>query len=916
MIPVSSRDLKSYNDAVENIEKYHVGGVIFMKGHPSVQLSWTNRLQEKSKIPLMVAMDAEWGLSMRLDSVIKYPRQMALGALRDDSLIYEYGREMGRQLKMMGVQVSFSPVADINSNPKNPVINVRSFGENKLRVAQKSIQYIRGLQDEGVLAVVKHFPGHGDTHVDSHKDLPLISRSKSQFYKEDLFPFRKSFEAGAGGVMSAHIQLPAFEKTPNTPASLSKKVTYKLLRKQLKYDGLCFSDALSMGAVTNHFDSSEIDVKAFLAGNDILLFPQSIPTAIREIKKALRQKRVSQKEFDTRIRRILNAKNWSQNHALKGKSPVNLDSALNSPTKKLLNYEIGEKAITLLKNDKDILPLNIGRHETLISLALSPKPTGFQKMLGSYCSTTSIILHKTSKLDSLQAILDEDPTATVVVSLHNLNSFAFKRKFGLDEKSLKFINQLMTKRKCVLVNFSTPYALTHLKGAKAVVQAYEEIDGFHAAAAQVVHGSITPQGTLPVTVPGLFAANTGLRFNGTKRLKVGLPEQEGLHSEKLAFIDSVVNKALAVGATPGCQILVAKNNRVIYQKAFGYHTYDSQTVVSNQHYYDIASISKIMASTACIMWLYDQGRLDIHKTLGDYLGPEVDSIKADLTLKEVLAHQSGLAAWIPFYTKTLVSKGVVDSNYCPWPNGYYGVQVAESLYTCQDITDTIYRTINKSELKKRGKYLYSDLGYFYLKRIIEKQLGSRLDTVVYEYFFEPLGLNAMYNPLYHASLSQVVPTENDDYFRGQLIHGHVHDPAAAMMGGVAGHAGVFSSSWDLAVYMQMLLNGGEYGGRRYLKAITIDSFTKKQFPSNRKGLGFDKPEKDSTKAGPAIRDLSPKAFGHSGFTGTCVWSDPEYGITYVFLSNRVHPTAANKKLVRMNVRTDILQVIYDDLLDK
>lgn len=886
-----------------------------MKGHPTTQLFWTNQLRKKSRIPLMVSMDAEWGLSMRLDSVIKYPRQMALGALQNDSLIYEYGREMGRQLKMMGVDVSFSPVADINSNPENPVINVRSFGEDKLKVARKSIQYMRGLQDEGILAVVKHFPGHGDTHVDSHKDLPLISRTKNQFYKEDLFPFRRSFEAGVGGVMSAHIQLPAFEKTPNTPASLSKKVTQKLLRKQLKYGGLCFSDALSMGAVTNHFDSSEIDVKAFLAGNDILLFPQNIPAAIREIKKALKQKRVSQKEFDARIRRILAAKYWTRQHASE-KKLASLHKALNSAQRNLLNYQIGEKAITLLRNEESLLPLNIGRHKKLISLALSPKPTRFQEVLGSYGSTIPITLNETSNLDSLQKLLDSEPDVEVVISLHNLNSFAFKRKFGLDEKCLQFINQLMAKRRCILVNFSTPYALTHLKGAKAIVQAYEEINGFHVAAAQVVHGAISPKGKLPVTVPKLFRANTGLTFFSKKRLKVGLPEQEGLHSEKLAFIDSVVNKALAAGATPGCQVLVAKNNRVVYQKAFGYHTYDSQIVVSNQHYYDIASISKIMASTACIMWLYDQGKIDIYKTLGDYLGPEVDSLKAGLTLKEVLAHQSGLAAWIPFYVKTLVSKGVVDSNYCPWPNGYFGVQVAESLYTCRDITDTIYNTINKSELKDRGKYLYSDLGYFYLKKIIEKQLGSRLDTVVYEYFFEPLGLNAMYNPLDKVSLAEVVPTENDEYFRNQLIHGYVHDPAAAMLGGVAGHAGVFSSSWDLAVYMQMLLNRGEYGGKRYLKASTIDSFTKKQFPSNRKGLGFDKPEKDSTKAGPAIRDLSPKAFGHSGFTGTCVWSDPEYNITYVFLSNRVHPTAANKKLVRMNVRTDILQVIYDDLLDK
>lgn len=921
MLPVYSERSEFHRKEIESaIRKYKIGGLIFMKGHPSVQAKWTNRFQQISETPLFVAMDAEWGLSMRLDSVVQYQKAMTLGALQDDSLVYDFGKTIGEQLRLLGVNISFAPVADINSNPENPVIHMRSFGENKYDVARKSYAYMRGLQDSRVLAVAKHFPGHGDTELDSHKDLPVLTFSKRRLRRVELYPFKKLFQMGVGGVMSAHLKVEAFQKEEKVPASLSRRMTHRLLRREMDFEGICFSDALNMKGVAN-VKEENIDLTAFLAGNDVLLFPRSIENSIQKIKAAIASGRISEKQLDRSVMRILQAKKWltidrDQKDSSYYSSLIN---NLNKGSYKSVAQDISEKSLVLLKNKNDLLPFRQIKELKLVNIGLDTgSKTPFNQLLSLNRPTTEYFIPLNSNAAFYEKKLEElNGRDSLIICLYSINPYRVQRNFGYDSLAIDFIRKLSSTPRSVLISFGSPYFLEKcgLK-ANSIIQAFEKLQYQQYAAAELLLGSISAKGQLPVSINQDYSFGYGMRSANLQRMRVGFPEQEGLHSDSLARIDSIAHEAISIEASPGCQVLVARNGRVIFHQAYGYHTYDSIRPVELTDLYDLASITKVASSTFNLMDLYQKGLLDVDQTLSYYLDTLVDSTKSELILREILAHQSGLRAWIPFYRYTLTTEGFCDSNYCYMPNNYYRLQVADSLFIQYSYTDSILHLINQSPLGTRGEYRYSDLGYFYMQQIIEKIGGEPLYNRSHR-FYRQLGLSRMgYLPLSRFDKSEIVPTENDFYFRRQLIHGYVHDPAAAMMGGVAGHAGLFSNAYDLGILMQMMLNRGVYGGKQFLEGAVIDTFTKKQYEGNRKGMGFDKPELRPGKVGPAIKDMSASSFGHTGFTGTCTWVDPEHQLVYVFLSNRVYPSADNKKLIRKNIRTRILQVIYNDLLQK
>lgn len=921
MVPVYS-DRSSFHkkEILELIEQKHIGGVIFMKGHPYKQYKWTKAFNQKSKVPLFVAMDAEWGLNMRLDSVIKYPKQMTMGALNDNTLIRRFANNVGAQMQTMGVNVSFGPVVDINSNPKNPVIHMRSFGESKYDVADKGIQYMIGLQEKGIIAVAKHFPGHGDTYLDSHLELPKVEHTKRRINRVELYPFERIFESGVGGTMTAHLNIPAFMGDDKGPGSLSKTITSKLLKRRLGFEGLVFSDALNMKAVTKYVPENEIDLKAFEAGNDVLLFPRNIEGAIESIKKAISSGRISESELDYRVLRILKAKSWIKKNSVIQDSVLTapaLNDSLNQAKHQLVNEQMAESCGTLLGKPYADNFKNL--HDTLLLIAVGGNENSdFAKTLKQYApvKTVSIELEAEKDFDKELGLLTKR-FKKIVLSLQSVNPYKVVGNFGYNDKMLSSLSAFCTANpKALLVNFGTPYLLQKFNFSNSTLQFYEELPCIQIAAAQAVYSAIGNKGTLPVSVSS-FDFGNGRKTDAKNILKYGIPEQEGMSSKNLERIDIIAENAIAEGATPGCQILVAKSGRVIYQKSFGQFNYESSTAITNEKLYDVASVTKVMASTLLLMRFYEMGEIDLDKTLFDYLGSEVDSSKMDLSLREILTHQAGLSAWIPFYKYTLTEGGMCDSNYCYAPNDFFNLKVAEGLYVQNNIKDTIYKLINKSKMKTRGKYLYSDLGYFYMLKILENINNSSIEDYLYANFYNSLGMNyTLYNPLNKFSKTDIVPTENDNYFRQQLVHGYVHDPAAAMFGGVAGHAGIFSNTNDIAKLFQMFLQEGSYNEVNYIEKETIDLFTKKQYVDNRKGIGFDKPETRDGVPGPLISDVSNATFGHTGFTGTCVWADPEHELIYVFLSNRINPTADNMKLIRMNVRTDIMQVLYDDLLDK
>ena len=902
---------------VENIagliEAHQIGGVIFFQGSPKKQVEMTNYFQSKSKVPLMISIDAEWGLNMRLDSTIEFPRQLTLGAIKDNDLIYEMGKEIGRQCKRMGIHVNLAPVVDVNNNPNNPVINDRSFGEEKYNVALKSLAYMQGLQDAGVIACAKHFPGHGDTDKDSHKTLPVINHSRKRLHEIELYPFKILINSGVKSIMAAHLKVPALDDSENIATSLSRKVTTELLKDSLKFRGLVFSDALNMKGVSQFFEPGEVDVRAFIAGNDVLLFSQDVPTGIEKIIQAIDAGKISQDEVDERTKKILAAK---FDLGLSSYRPVdlrNVTSHLNSSKAKTLKKNLFGKAITVVANSAGLLPLkDFGdRNIATVSIGTSEK-NQFQKSMDIYSEFTHFQIEKeagSTQFANLYKSLDVHDT--IFLSVENMSRYA-SRGYGLTENTKEFIEKISQEKTVILTLFGSPYSLKYFQKNETIIVAYENNFITQNAAVQVIAGALKPTGRLPVSVGEKFDFGDGHSIFDLGRIKIAAPEDFGIESSWLNGIDSIAQEAMEMEATPGCQIVVLKNASIIYNRAFGFHTYEKVTPCKPTDLYDLASITKIAATTISLMYLFETGKLDLEKTVADYLPELSDSIytTGNLQLKKMLTHQSGLSGWIPFYQAT-IPDSIYDQYYCNDTFGGFEFQVTDSLFMIEDYKDSIWKELNMSYINPNPKYVYSDLGYYIFQEIIQKITDVPSDVFVKSVFYDPMNLERVcFKPLEIYPISRVVPTELDTVFRKSLVHGYVHDPGAAMLGGVGGHAGLFSNAVDLAALMQMLLNGGVYGGKRFLNEETIDFFTSKQNQNCRRGLGFDKPETDPGKGSPCCDEAPASVFGHSGFTGTCVWADPENDLIYVFLSNRVHPDANNWKLVRKDIRTRIQTVLY------
>lgn len=905
------------------IEKYHIGGLIFFQGGPVRQANMNNRLQALSKTPLWIGIDAEWGLDMRLDSTIKYPRQMTLGAIQDDSLIYKMGAEIAREAKRLGVHINFAPVVDVNNNPKNPVINSRSFGENKLWVTRKAIAYMNGMQDNGILANAKHFPGHGDTDSDSHKTLPLIDQSEERLFDLELYPYPKLFEQGLASVMVAHLSVPAFDSIPDHPSTLSPQIVNGVLKTRLGFEGLVFTDALNMSGVANYNNPGEVDLEALIAGNDVLLFPQNVPDAIQKIKGAIKAGTYSEEKLNASVRKILQAKAWAGLDDYQPVDTQNLVEDLNPPAALALKKKICEAAITLVQNQDTILPLKQLDERKIAVLTIGDDGIAFTNALAKYANFEKMTLPTSPTLaqgKQMQENLKDN--ATVIVNIEGTNNRP-GRNFGLSQAAIDLAQNIALNHEVVLVHMGSPYALdalSHPERFKAIVVGYQDDPYLSKAAAAAIMGAIKVNGKLPVSAGDYFPAQTGMELADITRLHYSSPMEIGLPQDAFAKVDSIVLDGIAKRAYPGAQVLIAKDGNVIYDKSFGFHTYENTQHVESTDLYDLASITKIVASTISLMKLQDEGKFDLDSPLHTWF-PEIEkgSPYYDMIPRRMLAHVAGLQAWIPFYKETLAGGQPMWNIYSRALSDKYSKPVAYNMYINKSYTDSIYAEILATPLRRNRDYKYSDLGYYFMREIIKRQSGLREDRFAAKNFYAPLGLNTMgYLPLNRFPKDRIVPTEYDTYFRHQLVHGYVHDPGAAMLGGVGGHAGVFSNAEDLAVIMQMLINKGVYGGERFLKASTIEEYIKCQYcedelDENRRGAGFDKPVM-GPGPGPTCKCVSFDTFGHSGFTGTIAWADPVENIVYIFLSNRVYPTAENNKLASMDIRTNIQAEIYKVLV--
>ncbi len=918
----SNRDEKHFRQIDSLVATYGIGGLIFMQGGPVRQANLTNRWQKMAHVPLLLSMDAEWGLAMRLDSVSRFPKQMTLGALPSDSLVYKMGREIALQCKRIGMQVNFAPVADVNNNPANPVINMRSFGEGKELVTQRAIAYMRGMQDEHVLATGKHFPGHGDTDADSHLALPVINQSRGRLDSLELYPFRQLFNAGLGSVMVAHLYVPSLDTTTNLATTLSPKVVTDLLRTELKYKGLVFTDALNMKGVASFYTPGAVDVKALLAGNDMLLFSEDVPVAMNLIDSALVKGEITQLEIDEHCRKILQAKEWSGLNRLSKVSTVNLFNDLNPGSSTKLIREIKRQAMTLIRNDNNVLPLKPGKTIAVVAIG-DERPDQFQQTLSNYLPSAFFNTSKTPSFKQIQALKDTlKYYDQVVVAITNTNILA-KKNFGFTDEGVMLANSIAKNNKAILVAFVNPYALMRIEDLnlfQAILVGYQDDVETNIEAAQMLAGAATPMGKLPVSITDKLDFGTGMEFTTNDKLAYADPEEVGFDAIKLARIDSLVKKGLSQEAFPGCQVLVARKGKIVYQKGFGTFTYQNKEnpqpdLIKDNSIYDLASLTKVLSTTISVMKLVYDGKIDMNKTLGYYL-PFIPkgNPHANVLIKDAMLHQAGFPAWIPFYKTFIANDTVRNLNFTMLPDSTHSWKVADLMHVSPSIKDSIFQVIFEAKLNPAQGYKYSDIGFYYMREVVEQVSKKPIEQYVVDEFYTPMGLTTMgYQPLKRFDRSRIVPTEYDTEFRKQLVHGYVHDQGAALLNGVSGHAGLFANSFDVAAIMQMLLNGGEYNGVRYIDKNIVKQFTQTyDVAKSRRALGFDKPVRDGG-SGPTFNGISFDSFGHSGFTGTFTWADPKEEIVYVFLSNRVYPIAENNKLLKMGLRSEIQEAIYKAL---
>ena len=916
MVDVFSKDSKDKTDLINILIKdYYIGGIIFSKGGPARQAKLSNQYQKISKTPLLMAMDAEWGLAMRLDSTFAYPWNMTLGAIADNKIVYDIGKQIGAHVKRMGMHINFSPVVDINTNPDNPIIGNRSFGEDRDNVTNKALAYMRGMQSSGILANAKHFPGHGDTDLDSHKILPTISFTKKRLDSIELHPYKRLFQEGLSSVMVAHLNVPALEKRKKFPSSISKAIVTDLLQNDLNFQGLIFTDALNMKGASNFKKPGEIDLAAFLAGNDVLLISESIPKAHQLIVEAFRKGVISEERLSRSVKKILFAK---YKVGLNNYQPIELNtllSDLNTPYDVMLYEKAIENALTVLKNDRLIIPIK-KIEKTKIAYVHMGDDTGtyFFNHLNKYAQVDWI---KANSITEYKEKLKEYDLTIIGFHKSNVNPW---KEYKFSDHELTKLYEISRTNKVILDVFTRPYAINDIQSfsnINGILLSYQNSKISQELSAQLIFGSITAKGSLPVSIGNQFPVNTTNFTRIQKRLQYGTPESVGVNSIKLKKIDSLVNYGINENMMPGAQVLVARKGKIIYNKAFGYHTQEKINKVSENDIYDLASLTKILATLPMVMKLVDDSTISLDTKIPELLPEYFATNKENITVKEMLSHYARIKSWIPFYLETLDSLKLPDKKYySKSKSNDFEIQVANDLYVRNDMKDSIYLKIKVSELYNKLRYKYSDLPFYILKEFLERHHNKQFKDLVQNELYQSIGANhTTFLPLEKFTLDMIPPTEIDQYFRMQKIHGFVHDQGAALLGGVSGHAGLFSNANDIAKIMQMYLWNGSYGNYQYIKSETIDLFNSCNFcdVDVRRGVGFDKPQLDDI--GPTCGCISMNSFGHSGFTGTFTWADPDEEIIYVFLSNRTYPSADNKSIIENNLRSDIQGLIYESIED-
>ena len=889
------------------IRQYNVGGLCFFQGGPVRQAMQTNAYQSIAKIPLFISIDAEWGLGMRLDSVTSFPRQLSMGAFTSSNLVYQMGAAIAAQCKRLGIQINYGPVIDINNNPLNPVINDRSFGQNKTKVIQQGIAYMKGMQDNGVMATAKHFPGHGDVNVDSHFDLPVINKSKAALDSLELAPFKALIDAGIESIMVAHLSVPAIDDRPKYATSLSPKAVNGLLKKELGFKGISVTDAMDMKAIANYFPQGEANVQAILAGNDMLCLPGDIGTSIKKIRAAVKERRIKRADIKARVKKILAAKYKYGLDRPQQIDTTNIVADLNQSVG-TINTAMAEQALTFLRATNRPILNNKTAYLAINAKSATAFTTAISSIYGvKVFFTSGKDVNELAYINDSLKLYDQ-----VIVGLHGYNRRPANH-FEIPAATLQFLNEMGHENWIHLI-FGNPYAVGDFSKINNILLAYEDTKYSHDAVLKFLEGKLQAGGILPVTIGPELAFGMPSEATIAKKLLVAQNIPAIIDQIKLAKIDSIVADAIRQAAIPGCQVLVAKDNQIVFNKSYGTIAGDQTPLVTNATLYDLASVTKTSATTVAIMKLVEEGKVGLEKTIGDYLPWVAGNPKAKIQIKDLLLHEAGLYPYIKFYESLLNPDGSINTKWVvPVQNATHQMMVTPGKYLANNWMDSIRFKILNSPVSAPGKYIYSDNDFIFLGNIVEQVTGMSLQDYCTKTFYGPMQMRSTgFLPLVRADKSNIAASELDNYFRKELIQGSVHDEGASTMGGIAGHAGLFSNATDLAKLYMMLLNGGQWEGQSYLKPATIQLFTSYQSATSRRGFGFDKTAKDNASSKDPYPSLSapPSVFGHTGFTGTCVWADPDNQLLFVFLSNRVFPTRDNKAFSALNLRAKIQEQIY------
>lgn len=922
------------------VDTYKVGGLLFSGGNMQTQATLTNQAQRMARLPLMITFDGEWGLAMRLRGTPNFPRNMVLGCIQDNRLIYEYGREMARQCRELGVQVNFAPVADVNINPKNPVINTRSFGENPARVADKVIAYASGLESGHVLSVCKHFPGHGDTDVDSHKALPLLPFTRERLDSVELYPFKQAIHAGLSGIMVGHLQVPAIEPKSGLPSSLSQKVVKDLLTDELGFGGLIFTDALAMKGVAGN---SKLSLLALKAGNDMVLAPRNLKVEVPAVVAAVERGELPLEELDRKCRKVLTYKyalglSEKPNIQLSG-----LDTRINTPQARDLIHRLNMAAITVLSNKQDLLPLHPDREMppvALIEIGDAGELNALAGQLEKYTRLKRFRLHKGMTAVQGNALRDSLATYRRIIVAVAENKLAPYQPFfaglAVDKEVPPAVYLFFTPGKTMLQIGRA------VSAAQAVVLAHSDGKYVQRQVADILFARASADGSLSASIGSLFPTGAGVTI--TPRTPFHFkPEEYGISSAVLNRIDSIARMGIKKGAYPGCQIVVMKGGNTLYDRCFGTHAGADSAPVRPTDIYDIASLSKTTGTLLAMMKLYDGGRFNLSDRIADHLPWLQGTNKKNITIREILLHQSGLPAGMVLYPEAIDKESYSGRLFSArrdalhplqlgahtWANPKFRflpdmtskvetsectLQICDSLWLNKSFMNILQEKIVALPLGAR-QYRYSDIGFILLRFFVEKLAGMPMDEYLAKEFYGPMGLErTLYLPLKRIPKAEIVPSTNDRFLRKCVLQGFVHDECAAFQGGVGGNAGLFSNAREIARVYQMLLNEGELDGHRYLSPETCKRFTTETSKVSRRGLGFDKPDRRMPAKSPCAKSAPASVYGHTGFTGTAAWVDPDNELVYVFLSNRTYPNATNRKLMELDIRPQIQETIYSSFI--